>query len=55
MVERFSNVDLSKGAPMRELIGCLCWTTMNLHLNTYTALEYDDAGATIHKVAAVRN
>jgi len=66
MVERFSNVDLSKGAPMRELIGCLCWTTMNLHaaeiirvkshsafLNTYTALEYDDAVATMHKVAAL--
>ena len=66
MLERFSNVDLSKGAPMRELIGCLCWCTNNLHaaeiirvkshsafLNSYTEREYDDAIHTMHAVAAL--
>jgi hypothetical protein len=67
VVERFSNVNLSKGAPMRETIGCLCWTTMNLRaaeitrvkshsafLNTYTALVgCDNAIATMQKVAAL--
>ena len=66
MLERFSNVDLSKGAPMRELIGCLCWCTTNLHaaeiirvkshsafLNSYTEREYDDAIHTMHAVASL--
>ena len=55
MLERFADVDLSKGAPMRELIGCLIWCTQNLHgpemirvkshgprLNDFTTNDYDD-------------
>jgi len=64
MLERFANVDLSKGAPMRELIGCLIWCTQNLHgpemikvkshgprLNDFTTTDYDDAIVTMHSVA----
>jgi hypothetical protein len=64
MLERFADVDLSKGAPMRELIGCLTWCTQNLHgpelirvkshgprLNDFTTDDYDDAVATMHAVA----
>jgi len=64
MLERFADVDLSKGAPMRELIGCCCWCTQQLHateltrvkshsafLNDYTEADYDDAIATMHKIA----
>jgi hypothetical protein len=64
MLERFADVDLSKGAPMRELIGCCCWCIQQLHatelirvkshsafLNDYTESDYDDAIATMHKIA----
>jgi hypothetical protein len=39
----FSNVDLSKGAPMRELVGCLCWTTMNLRVAEITRVKSHSA------------
>ena len=68
MLERFSNVDLSKGAPLRELVGSLIWTTQNLHagelirvkshapkLNDFTAHDYDDAIATMHAIAKLQD
>jgi len=64
MLERFASVDLSKGAPMRCVIGCCIWVTLNLHaseivrvkshgpfLNNYTESDYDDAIATMHTIA----
>jgi hypothetical protein len=66
MLERFANVDLSKGAPFRELIGCLIWVTGNLHaqelirvkthgahLNNFTEVEYDHAIQSMHIIAAL--
>jgi len=68
MVERFSNVDLSKGAPFRELVGCCIWCTLNLHyqeivrvkshgprLNDFMESDYDDAIHTMHEIAKLAN
>jgi len=66
MIERFAEVDLSLGAPYRELFGCISWCSQNCHgpemvrvrshgaaLNSFTDIDYDAAIDTMHHIASL--
>jgi hypothetical protein len=55
-VQRFANLDISNGAPFRELVGSLLWIVLNIigpellrvkdlarRSNNFTIEDYDDA------------
>jgi hypothetical protein len=66
-VERFSNFDLSRCLPYREIVGCLLWISLCVmgpellrvkdfarRSNTYTEDDYSDAFAVLRRVALRR-